>query len=108
MSERTVPQLVLEVVDSSLELVKSELAIARASISRAVAGKALGIAALTGALFIALLAVIFLVLALYFLFASFMGQALAALITGLIILVVSGLLAALGLRKMRGEPDANA
>ena len=106
MSRRSIPELAVEVVDAGLELVKTEIAIAREDLAKAVAAKAVGIALLLGAGLIGLIALVFLSVALFHALDASMSTPLAALVTALVILALAGVLAVVGLGRLKGEPDA--
>ena len=106
MSDRSIPQLALEVVDAGLDLVKAELDLAKTSASKAIAKAAVGIAFLALAGLFALIGLVFVVLAVYNALNSTMSPGLAALVTALIVFVVAGVIAALGISRMRGEKNA--
>lgn len=106
MSDRSIPQLALEVVDAGLELVRTEVAIVREDVRRTVAARAAGVGLLAGAGVIGLLALVFLVLALFYALDATLSSAVAALLTALIVLVVAGVLASVGVRRLRGGPNA--
>lgn len=102
MSKRSIPELTLEVVDAGLELVRTEVAIVREDITRTVAARAAGVGLLLGAAVVGLIALVFLTLALFYGLASVMASGWAALVTALAILALAGLLAGLGIGRLRG------
>lgn len=106
MSRRSIPELTVEVVDAGLELLKTEVAIAREDFTKAMAAKAVGIALLLGAALIGLVALVYLTIALYHALNAVMSTPLAAFVTALIILALAGVLAVVGLGRLKGEPDA--
>jgi protein-S-isoprenylcysteine O-methyltransferase Ste14 len=106
MSDRSIPQLALEVVDAGIDLVKAELDVARAKASKSMAKAAVGGAFLAFAAIIGLIGLIFLVIALFHALDSTMAPGLAALVTALIVFVVAGILAAVGIGRLRRTDDA--
>ena len=102
MSKRSIPELTLEVVDAGLDLVRTEVAIVREDIARTVAARATGVGLLLGAAIVGLIALVFLTVALFYGLASVMANGWAALVTALVVLALAGLLAALGVGRLRG------
>ena len=102
MSDRSIPQLTMEVVDAGLEYVKSEAALVQRNVSKTVAQKGAGVGLLLGAAMIALIGLVFLVIALFHALDSFLSPSVAALLTALAVFIVAGIVGFLGVGRLRG------
>lgn len=104
-NRRSVGGALIEVFDAGVVLVKTE---ARALIKQGteiVKAKGMGVVLLLAAVAPLAMALIFLILAVFYLLSLFMPAWAAALLVALLGLIVAGVLVALGLGRLKAEPE---
>ena len=95
--------LLSDAVNQLTRLVRGEVALAKAEVAQNVKNAGLGVCLLAGAAVLALVALIVLALALVAALGALIGDGWAALIVGVLLLAVAGLLAMRGLNALKPE-----
>ncbi|MBB6098495.1 hypothetical protein HNR42_001929 [Deinobacterium chartae] len=102
---KSIGAALVDVFDALITLVRTEISSTLSRVAAFAKQKGLGVALLLAALGPVLVAVVFLLLAAFYGLSSVMHPAWAALIMGIVSLLVAGAIGYMGLKKLGGEPE---